>query len=84
MLAVAISGGKKKDKLYQVYRPNTGLSPKMESLLELKKRYKKLTPDDAEDLWLEQYHESADVCTHIYWRGSCRRHKLGGCGYGYI
>ena len=79
MLAVAISGGRKKDKLYQVYRPNTGLSPKMESLSDLKKKYKRVTPDDAEDLWLEQYEHSGEMCTHLYWRGSCKRHSQGKC-----
>ena len=74
---MAISGGRKKERLYQVYRPNTGLSPKMESLTEIKKKYKRITPDDAEDLWEEQYEQSADICTHSYWRGSCKKHTLG-------
>lgn len=42
ILAVAASSGRKKDKLYKIYRPNLGLSPKMESLVDLKKKYKKV------------------------------------------
>lgn len=57
VLAVAISGGKKKDKLYQIYRPNTGLSPKMESLSEIKKKYKKVRiPSLNSSLYLIEVH----------------------------
>ncbi|XP_067934422.1 protein strawberry notch homolog 1-like [Watersipora subatra] len=76
-LAVAMTGTRKKNKLYQVYRPNTGLSPKVESLGDFKKRYKKCTADQAEEFWLEQYQHSAEMCSHLYWRGSCKRHTQG-------
>lgn len=37
------SYNKKKEKLYTVYRPNTGLQPRQETLDEIKKKYKKVT-----------------------------------------
>ena len=36
------SYNKKKEKLYTVYRPNTGLQPRQETLAEIKKKYKKV------------------------------------------
>lgn len=36
------SYNKKKEKLYTVYRPNTGLQPRQETLEEIKKKYKKV------------------------------------------
>ena len=36
------SYNKKKEKLFTVYRPNTGLQPRQETLAEIKKKYKKV------------------------------------------
>lgn len=41
---------KKKERLYTVYRPNTGLQPRQETLDEIKKKYKKVIT-----LWLRGY-----------------------------
>ncbi|KAM3940780.1 protein strawberry notch homolog 1 isoform 1-T1 [Leptodactylus fuscus] len=66
-----------KKKLFLVYRPNTGKQLKLETLSELKKKYKKVTSDDAFSHWKEQYTSSADICTHAYWRGNCKKASLG-------
>lgn len=42
MAAFQGSYNKKKEKLYTVYRPNTGLQPRQETLDEIKKKYKKV------------------------------------------
>lgn len=46
ILATMLQGKKNKEKLldrvYNVYKPNTGLQSKPESLTEIKKRYKKV------------------------------------------
>lgn len=59
--------GSKKDKMFVVYRPNTGQQVKHESLAELKKKYKKVTKEDAEFSWKQQYDSSVRLCSHAYW-----------------
>lgn len=75
ILAVAVEssnsskkkGAKEKDTLYAVYRPNTGLQLKQESLGELEKKYKKVSKDEAEPHWTQQYDSSEKTCSHAYW-----------------
>lgn len=77
-ILVVLSGkNKKKEKVYSVYRPNTGLQSRAETLEEVKKKYKKVLPDDAERYWGDQYFASAHVCTHAYWQGNCKKLSLG-------
>ncbi|XP_052798983.1 protein strawberry notch homolog 1-like isoform X2 [Mya arenaria] len=71
------SYNKKKEKLFTVYRPNTGLQPKQETLEEIKKKYKKVLPEEAQRYWEEQYNMSANTCSHAYWRGQCKKISLG-------
>ena len=52
-------------KFYQVYRPNTGVG-KMEKLNSLMKRYKKVTNEEAEHWWNDQYDGSLSTCQHAY------------------
>ncbi|XP_053328196.1 protein strawberry notch homolog 1 isoform X2 [Spea bombifrons] len=66
-----------KKRLFLVYRPNTGKQLKLETLSDLRKKYKKVTSDDAFAHWKEQYTSSADICTHAYWRGNCKKASLG-------
>ncbi|KAM3957889.1 LOW QUALITY PROTEIN: protein strawberry notch [Aphomia sociella] len=74
----ALPAGHKKDKLhkkeqmYQIYRPNTGLQLRLESLAEIEKKYKKVESAEAEAAWRAQYSASLRVCSHAYWRGACR------------
>ncbi|XP_076453245.1 protein strawberry notch homolog 1-like isoform X2 [Babylonia areolata] len=68
---------KKKEKVYNVYRPNTGLQTRAETLEEVKKKYKKVLPDNAEKWWADQYLASAKSCTHAYWNGNCRKVSVG-------
>lgn len=77
ILACAVENGKKKsegkkDQLYMIYRPNTGLQMRQESLGELEKKYKKVLPDEAESHWTQQYEASFDTCSHAYWQGNCK------------
>merc|ERR1719391_557340 len=68
---------KKKDKIYVIYRPNTGQQVKQETLGELKKKYKSVSPEEAEPHWTEQYRASAKKCSHAYWRGNCKNASVG-------
>ena len=82
ILAVAVEGSKKKseskkDQLFMVYRPNTGLQMRQEALGELEKKYKKVTAEEAETHWTQQYDASVDICSHAYWRGNCKNVTLG-------
>lgn len=70
-------GEGKKDQLYTIYRPNTGLQIRQETLAELEKKYKLVTKDEAEPHWKEQYDSSSTVCSHAYWRGNCKSVTLG-------
>ena len=61
------SSTKKKQQMYIVYRPNTGQQVKLESLSELKKKYKKVQADEAEPHWNHQFTSSLTKCSHAYW-----------------
>uniref|UniRef100_A0A1I8Q2D4 Protein strawberry notch n=1 Tax=Stomoxys calcitrans TaxID=35570 RepID=A0A1I8Q2D4_STOCA len=80
----ALQSGKKKDGkpskkeiMFQIYRPNTGLQVRHESLAEIEKKYKKVTMSDAEKHWTEQYDASVNTCSHAYWNGNCRNVSVG-------
>merc|ERR1719361_2206612 len=70
-------GSKKKDKTFIIYRPNTGQQVKQETLSELRKKYKKVSADEAEPHWNEQFKTSAKRCSHAYWRGNCKTKTMG-------
>lgn len=67
----------KKDMMFQLYRPNTGLQFRAESLAEIEKKYKKVQSDEAETHWTHQYDASVNTCSHAYWRGNCRNVSMG-------
>ncbi|KYB27027.1 protein strawberry notch isoform X3 [Tribolium castaneum] len=81
ILAVAVSkkskNESKKEQMFSVYRPNTGLQFRQESLAELEKKYKKVESADAEEAWTQQYDSSVNTCSHAYWRGNCRNVNMG-------
>ncbi|KAJ8712674.1 hypothetical protein PYW08_007978 [Mythimna loreyi] len=62
----------KKDIMFQIYRPNTGLQLRLESLAEIEKKYRKVESSEAESWWRAQYNASQRVCSHAYWRAVCR------------
>lgn len=67
----------KKEIMFQIYRPNTGLQIRHESLTEIEKKYRKVQSDEAETHWNQQYDASVLTCSHAYWRGSCRNVSSG-------
>lgn len=67
----------KKEIMFQIYRPNTGLQFRHESLAEIEKKYKKVQSDEAEIHWNQQYDASVNTCSHAYWRGNCRNVSSG-------
>lgn len=67
----------KKEMMFQVYRANTGLQFRNETLAELEKKYKKVESEEAEHHWTQQYDSSVNTCSHAYWRGNCRNVSMG-------
>ncbi|XP_017102431.2 protein strawberry notch isoform X1 [Drosophila bipectinata] len=67
----------KKEIMCQIYRPNTGLQVRHESLFELEKKYRSVTTEEAEPHWIEQYDASVNTCSHAYWNGNCRNVSMG-------
>ncbi|XP_020803666.1 protein strawberry notch-like [Drosophila serrata] len=67
----------KKEIMCQVYRPNTGLQARLESLYDLEKKYRKVRITEAESHWTEQYNISVNTCSHAYWNVTCRNVTLG-------
>lgn len=68
---------KKKDLMFQIYRPNTGLQVRLESLSELEKKYHKVESGEADIHWVKQYDASVNTCSHTYWNGTCRQTAMG-------
>uniref|UniRef100_A0A8C1KY03 Protein strawberry notch homolog 1 n=1 Tax=Cyprinus carpio TaxID=7962 RepID=A0A8C1KY03_CYPCA len=64
-------------RLFMVYRPNIGKQVKLETYVDIKKRSKKVLSDDAKQHWIDQYNSSANVCSHAYWRGNCKKVSVG-------
>lgn len=50
---------------------------RQESLGELEKKYKKVSADEAEPHWTQQYEASVNTCSHAYWSGNCKNSTLG-------
>uniref|UniRef100_A0A4W5R4G1 Protein strawberry notch homolog 2 n=1 Tax=Hucho hucho TaxID=62062 RepID=A0A4W5R4G1_9TELE len=65
------------DRLFLVYRPNTGKQLKLEAYADIKKKCKKVLSDDAKQHWIDQYQSSAEICSHAYWRGNCKKVSVG-------
>ncbi|UYV73913.1 sno [Cordylochernes scorpioides] len=80
ILAVTDNTRRAKDKsqYYRVYRPNTGLQAKQETLNELRSKYKKVEHEEARHHWEEQYDASTNTCSHMYWYGMCRKSTTTG------
>ncbi|XP_028829159.1 protein strawberry notch homolog 1 isoform X1 [Denticeps clupeoides] len=66
-----------KKRLFLVYRPNTGKQLKLETYAEIRKKCKKVLSDDAKQHWIDQYVSSAEICSHAYWRGNCKKASVG-------
>ncbi|CAG4931624.1 unnamed protein product [Colias eurytheme] len=69
-----------RDRAYQLYRPNTGLQLKVETLGEIQKKYKRVSAEEAESAWRAQHAASLRVCSHAYWKAVCR--NAGDCEVG--
>ncbi|KAI2660254.1 hypothetical protein H4Q32_025985 [Labeo rohita] len=76
-IAILIKEVNTRKRLFMVYRPNIGKQVKLETYADIKKRSKKVLSDDAKQHWIDQYNSSANVCSHAYWRGNCKKVSVG-------
>uniref|UniRef100_A0A673KIZ8 Protein strawberry notch homolog 1 n=1 Tax=Sinocyclocheilus rhinocerous TaxID=307959 RepID=A0A673KIZ8_9TELE len=76
-IAILIKEVNPRKRLFMVYRPNIGKQVKLETYVDIKKRSKKVLSDDAKQHWIDQYNSSANVCSHAYWRGNCKKVSVG-------
>ena len=53
--------------MLSVLTMNALFQVKHENLVELKKKYKKVSPDEAEPHWNSQFETSKKTCSHAYW-----------------
>ena len=60
------SSSSKKGSL-QLFKPNIGLQSKLETVSELKIRFRKVLPDEAKPFWEALYKASENKCAHIFW-----------------
>lgn len=61
--------------MFRVYKPNTGLQSKTETLHSIRDKGKKVTPEECEKDWKRIYEESAEKCSHEVWLGRCSRKR---------
>ncbi|TKS84986.1 Protein strawberry notch -like protein 1 [Collichthys lucidus] len=75
--AILVKEVNTKKRLFLVYRPNTGKQLKLETYADIKKKFKKVLSEDAKQHWTDQYKSSAQICSHAYWRGNCKKASVG-------
>ncbi|XP_068609448.1 protein strawberry notch homolog 1 [Brachionichthys hirsutus] len=75
--AILVKEVNSKKRLFLVYRPNTGKQLKLESYADIKKKFKKVLSEDAKQHWNDQYKSSAQICSHAFWRGNCKKASVG-------
>lgn len=73
-LAVADTTNRNQVKhIFRIYKPNSGLQSKYETLSSLKEKGKKVLPDEVKDLWEDIFNTCKDRCAHQLWYGNCKR-----------
>uniref|UniRef100_A0A8C4H0L2 Protein strawberry notch homolog 2 n=1 Tax=Dicentrarchus labrax TaxID=13489 RepID=A0A8C4H0L2_DICLA len=60
-----------------VYKPNIGKQAHPESLENLQQRYRKVTPEEAREIWENQFTFSFKKCSHANWNGKCKKIEEG-------
>ncbi|KAJ8277329.1 hypothetical protein GJAV_G00074030 [Gymnothorax javanicus] len=60
-----------------LYKPNIGKQAHPESLDNLQRRYRKVTPEEAKDSWENQFAFSFRKCSHANWNGKCKQIAAG-------
>ncbi|XP_029904737.1 strawberry notch homolog 2b isoform X2 [Myripristis murdjan] len=64
-------------KNFIVYKPNIGKQTHPESPDSLQQRYRKVTPEEAQECWENQFTFSFKKCSHANWNGKCKKIEEG-------
>ncbi|XP_069784294.1 si:ch73-63e15.2 isoform X2 [Narcine bancroftii] len=59
-------------KNYVLYKPNIGKQIQPESFDNLRKKYKRVKPEEAKEFWEKLYHFAFRKCSHAAWNGRCK------------
>lgn len=59
--------------VYRIYKANTGVQSKPETLSQVRLRGKKVGPDEAKEHWSQIYNLSEKNCSHRLWYDKCIR-----------
>ncbi|XP_072450257.1 si:ch73-63e15.2 isoform X1 [Chiloscyllium punctatum] len=59
-------------KHYVLYKPNIGKQIQPESFDNLRKKYKRVEPEEAKEIWQNLYSFSFRKCSHAAWNGKCK------------
>ncbi|CAF0734648.1 unnamed protein product [Adineta steineri] len=68
---VNVGNMRKSELLFRIYRPNTGLQQRHETLESLRKKYDKISPIQVQAYWEDLYHKAASLCIHSIRQGHC-------------
>ncbi|KAG7488063.1 hypothetical protein MATL_G00029300 [Megalops atlanticus] len=60
-----------------LYKPNIGKQAHPETLDNLQRKYRKVTPEQAKDSWENQFTFSFRKCSHANWNGKCKQIEEG-------
>ncbi|XP_048415745.1 protein strawberry notch homolog 2-like isoform X3 [Stegostoma tigrinum] len=64
-------------KHYVLYKPNIGKQIQPESFDNLRKKYKRVEPEEAKEIWQNMYNFSFRKCSHAAWNGKCKLVQQG-------
>ncbi|XP_051894254.1 protein strawberry notch homolog 2-like [Pristis pectinata] len=59
-------------KNYVLYKPNIGKQIQPESFDNLRKKYKRVKPEEAKEFWENLYNFAFQKCSHAAWNGKCK------------
>ncbi|KAL4658905.1 hypothetical protein GN956_G2354 [Arapaima gigas] len=60
-----------------LYKPNIGKQAHPESLDNLERRYRKVSPEEAKESWEHHFTFSLRKCSHANWNGKCKQIEEG-------
>ncbi|XP_067824441.1 protein strawberry notch homolog 2-like isoform X1 [Heptranchias perlo] len=64
-------------KNYVLYKPNIGKQIQPESFDNLRKKYKRVEPEEAKEYWENLYSFAFQKCSHAAWNGKCKIMQQG-------
>lgn len=73
---------RRNEQLFRIYRPNTGLQQRHETLESLQKKFDKISYLQAQTLWENIYQKAVNFCTHAMKHGRCPLNSSQTCEVG--